>query len=55
MNPRLAAADQIASTANTVSGLGEHGLANQLWSLAGRLRAAEVSAAYALRDQEESR
>lgn len=32
-------ARQIESTANLVSGLGEHGLANQLWALAGKLRA----------------
>ena len=31
-------AHQIESTGNIVSGLGEHGLANQLWALAGRLR-----------------
>lgn len=31
-------ARQIESTGNIVSGLGEHGLANQLWALAHRLR-----------------
>lgn len=31
-------ARQLDSAANTLSGLGEHGLANQVWAVANRIR-----------------